>query len=143
MQLVDANVLLYAVDPDLPHHDTARGWLDDALAGVEPVGFAWTVLLAFLRLATHPNVFPHPLAVDEATGVTELWLSQPPAVVVEPTGRHLGLLRGLLSTSGGAANLVNDAHLAALALEHGAEIVSFDRDFARFEGVRWRLPGSD
>lgn len=142
VQLVDANVLLYAVDPDLPQHETARDWLDGALSGVEPVGFAWTVLLAFLRLATHPGVFPQPLDVDEAAGVTELWLSQPPAVVVHPTGRHLGLLRGLLAGSGTAANLVNDAHLATLALEHGAEIVSFDRDFARFEGVRWRLPSA-
>ena len=140
MQLVDANVLLYAVDPDLPQHAPARGWLDGALAGAEPVGFAWIVLLAFLRLATHPGVFPRPLTVDEAAGVVELWLSQPPSVVVEPTGRHLALLRGLLAGTGSAANLVNDAHLAALALEHGAAIVSFDRDFARFEGVRWRLP---
>ena len=95
MQLVDANVLLYAVDPDLPQHAPARGWLDGALAGAEPVGFAWIVLLAFLRLATHPGVFPRPLTVDEAAGVVELWLSQPPSVVVEPTGRHLALLRGL------------------------------------------------
>lgn len=142
MQLVDANVLLYAVDRDVPHHDTARGWLDHALAGVEPVGFAWVVLLAFLRLATHPNVFPEPLSVEEATGVVERWLSQPPAVVVQPTGRHLPLLRGLLNDSGAAANLVNDAHLAALALEYGAEIVSFDRDVARFAGVRSRLPAA-
>ncbi|MGH3048597.1 MAG: type II toxin-antitoxin system VapC family toxin [Gaiellaceae bacterium] len=142
MQLVDANVLLYAVDPDLPQHEAARGWLGEALAALEPVGFAWVVLLAFLRLSTHAGVFPRPLQVDEATGVVERWLSQPPALVVQPTGRHLALLRGLLAGSGSAANLVNDAHLAALALEHDAEIVSFDRDFARFEGVRWRSPAA-
>lgn len=140
MQLVDANVLLYAVNPDAPRHAPAHRWLDGALGGAEPVGFAWVVLLAFLRLATHAAVFPRPLSVEEAAGVVELWLAQPPAVVVQPTGRHLALLRGLLADTGSAANLVNDAHLATLALEHGAEIVSFDRDFGRFTGVRWRLP---
>ncbi len=140
MQLVDANVLLYAVNEDAPHHAAAHSWLDDALGSREAVGFAWVVLLAFLRLSTRPGLFARPLTLDEAAGVVELWLSQPAAVVVHPTGRHLSLLRGLLGTTGTAANLVNDAHLAALALEHGAEIVSFDRDFQRFPGVRQRSP---
>lgn len=140
MQLVDANVLLYAVNEDAPHHAAAHSWLDDALAGSEAVGFSWVVLLAFLRLSTRPGLFPRPLTLDEAAGVAELWLGQPAAVVVHPTGRHLSLLRGLLGTVGTAANLVNDAHLAALALEHGAELISFDRDFQRFEGVRQRSP---
>ncbi|HET7571969.1 MAG TPA: type II toxin-antitoxin system VapC family toxin [Gaiellaceae bacterium] len=142
MKLVDANVLVYAVDADAANHCTARDWLDAALGGLEPVGFAWIVLLAFLRLTTSAAIFPRPLDVDEATGVVERWLSQPPAVVVSPTPRHLPLLHGLLASTGAAVNLVNDAHLAALALEYGAEIVSFDRDFGRFEGMRWRQPGS-
>jgi toxin-antitoxin system PIN domain toxin len=142
VQLVDANVLLYAVDADAPQHQPARAWLDVALGGTEAVGFSWVVLLAFLRLSTHPTVFPRPLKLAEAAGVLELWLGQPPAVVVHPSGRHLSLLRGLLAQTGVAANLVNDAHLAALALEHDAEIVSFDRDFGRFEGLRSRLPTS-
>ena len=140
MRLVDANVLVYAVDSDVPEHATARRWLDSALGGGEPVGFAWVVLLAFLRVATHGAVFPRPLSLSEAAGVVELWLAQPPAVVVHPTGRHLSLLRGLLADTGTAANLVNDAHLAALAVEHGAELVSFDRDFQRFPGLKWSLP---
>ena len=140
MKLVDANVLLYAVNEDAPNHAAARGWLDGALRGREPVGFAWGVVLAFLRLSTRPALFPRPLGIAQAAGTVELWLQRPPALVVHPTGRHLGLLRGLLEPVGTAANLVNDAHLAALALEHGAEIVSFDRDFQRFEGVRWRQP---
>lgn len=143
MKLVDANVLLYAVDTDAPHHAQARGWLDGALRRAETVGFAWVVLLAFLRLSTHPALFPRPLTIDEAAEVVELWLDQPAALVVHPTGRHAALLRGLLTHTGSAANLVNDAHLAALALEHGAEIVSFDRDFGRFHGVRWRLPSEE
>ncbi|MGZ4389958.1 MAG: TA system VapC family ribonuclease toxin [Gaiellaceae bacterium] len=140
MKLVDANVLLYAVNPAAEQHPRARQWLQTALNGDERVGLAWTVLLAFLRLATHTGVFPRPLALDEAVAVVELWLEQPPAVVVEPAARHLSLLHGLLEVSGVAGNLVNDAHLAALAVEHGAAIVSFDRDFGRFEGVRLVIP---
>jgi toxin-antitoxin system PIN domain toxin len=140
MQLVDANVLLYAVNEDAPNHAVARSWLDDALAGHETVAFAWIVLLAFLRLSTRPGLFPQPLALGQAADVVELWLGRPAAIVAHPTERHLSLIRGLLTSVGTAANLVTDAHLAALALEHGAEIVSFDRDYQRFEGVRWRTP---
>ena len=141
MRIVDANVLLYAVNVDAPLHTPAREWMDDALGGLEPVGFTWIVLLAFLRLSTRSGLSPRPLDVETAAGVVETWLSAAPAVVVHPTPRHLGVLHGLLATLGTAGNLVNDAHLAALALEHGAEVVSFDRDFSRFSGVRWRSPG--
>jgi uncharacterized protein len=136
VKLVDANVLLYAVNENAEQHRAARSWLDLALTGREPVGFAWLVLLAFLRLATRPGLFARPLTLDEAARVVELWLERRAAVVVHPTQRHLSLLSGLLASVGTAANLVNDAHLAALAIEHGAEIVSFDRDFERFGGIR-------
>jgi len=139
--LVDANVLLHAVNTGAREHEAARRWLLDALRRNEAVAFAWAVLLAFLRLSTHPAVFPRPLTVEQAAGVLELWLASPPAVIVEPTRRHLPLLRGLLARSGTAGNLVGDAHLAALALEYGATIVSFNRDFTRFGGVAWQLPG--
>ncbi len=142
MRIVDANVLLYAVNEASPHHSRARSWLDGALGGREPVGFAWTVLLAFVRLATHPAVFARPLTPAEATGVVRAWLAQPPAVVVEPTPRHADLLAGLLEETGTAANLVNDAHLAALALEHDAVLVSFDAGFGRFTGLRREVPGA-
>ncbi|MDQ3664327.1 MAG: PIN domain-containing protein [Actinomycetota bacterium] len=142
MLLVDANVLLHAVNESSRDHAAARNWLRDALQGGEAVAFAWTVVLAFLRLSTHRAVFDHPLRVDEAGDLVERWLSAPPAVSIEPTGRHLPLLRGLLGHAGTAGNLVGDAHLAALALEHGATVVSFDRDFARFHGVRLRRPDS-
>jgi uncharacterized protein len=140
VNLVDANVLLYAVDEDAPLHSSAISWLDPALAGREAVGFAWIVLLAFVRLSTHPAIFPNPLATDQAFDVVESWLAQPASIVLDPTVRHLSVLRGLLTQLGTAANLVSDAHLAALAVEHGAEIVSFDADFGRFPGVRWRRP---
>jgi uncharacterized protein len=95
-----------------------------------------------LRLSTRPGLFTRPLSPEEGVRVMELWLAQPPAMTVQPTERHLPLLNGLLRDVGTAANLVNDAHLAALALEHGAAVVSFDSDFARFEGVRWERPRS-
>jgi uncharacterized protein len=141
VQLVDANVLLYAINRDSAHHTTARPWLDEALSKRQTVGFSWNVLLAFLRISTRPGIFPTPLHPTSAIEVIERWLASSSAVVLQPGERHLSLLAGLLAQFGAAGNLVNDAHLAALALEHGAEIVSFDHDFARFEGVRWRLPG--
>jgi uncharacterized protein len=138
--VVDANVLLYAVDRASAHHEPARSWLDTALGGAEAVGLSWVALLAFIRIATSAVVFPTPLTADEATGQVESWLGAPAAVVLQSTPRHASLLRGLLRDTGTAGNLTTDAHLAALALEHGADIVSYDRDFGRFAGVRHRLP---
>jgi uncharacterized protein len=142
MVIVDANVLLYAVDSASAHHERARSWLDESLAGAEAVGLAWAALLAFIRIGTNPSILPSPMTPGEATGQVERWLAAPAAVVAQPTARHAALLRGLLEATGTAGNLTTDAHLAALAVEHGAGIVSFDRDFARFPGVRHRLPGS-
>lgn len=141
MVIVDANVLLYAVDLASGHHERSRSWLDKSLAGTEAVGFAWIALLAFIRIGTNLSIFPNPMSADEATGQVEAWLEAPAAVVVHPTPRHASLLRGLLRDVGTAGNLTSDAHLAALALEHGADIVSYDRDFGRYPGVKHRLPG--
>jgi toxin-antitoxin system PIN domain toxin len=139
--VVDANVLLYAVDSTSAHHDVSISWLDAALTGTEAVGLAWVALLAFVRLATSAVVFSTPLSTHDAVGQVEIWLAAPSAVVAQPTPRHAALLRGLLHDTGTAGNLTTDAHLAALALEHGADVVSFDRDFARFPGIKHRLPG--
>lgn len=141
MLLVDANVLLYAVNAQAREHDRANKWLNEALSAPESVGLSWVVLLAFIRIATMPAVFPSPLDPEQAGELVESWVSAPSATVVEPTARHLPLLRGLLAEAGTAGNLVSDAHLAALALEHDATVASFDRDFGRFSGVRSLVPG--
>jgi toxin-antitoxin system PIN domain toxin len=140
VRIVDANVLLYAVNRDAPLHRRARRWLDRALGGPEAVGLPWLSLLAFVRLSTRADLFPRPLPPERAFAVVEAWLQAPAAVVVHPTPRHLSVLGGLLRPFGTAANLVNDAHLAALAVEHDATLVSFDRDFGRFPGLRWEEP---
>lgn len=142
MNLVDANVLLYAVNEADPKHEASRTWLDAALSAQEPVGFAWTVLLAFARLSTKVGLFPRPLSVTGAMAVVRAWIDQPPSVIVEPTARHLDLIAGLLGDVGTGANLVSDAHLAALSLEHNGRVISYDSDFGRFRGVRWQRPSS-
>ena len=140
MKIPDLNVLLYAVDESAPRHAPARIWLERQLSGSETFAFAWIVLLAFVRLVTNPRVFGAPLDVEEALDLVDSWLEQPNAVVLHPTDRHGALLRELLAPLGAAGNLTTDAHLAALAVEHGAELCSADRDFARFPGLRWRDP---
>ena len=141
MVVVDVNVLIYAVDEDSPLHEPAHSWIDEAMSGREPVGFAWSVLLAFIRLTTSPAIFPHPLTPGQAVDVVRGFIGRSTSVLLEPGIRHLDLIHGLLTETGPAGNLVNDAHLAALALAHGARVVTFDNDFERF-GVPWERPGA-
>jgi toxin-antitoxin system PIN domain toxin len=140
VKLVDANVLIYAVNESEPRHDRSRTWLDEALVGTETIGFTWVVLLAFLRLTTRVGLFPQPLTVDEAIERVKAWLAQPAAMLVDPGARHVDALGGLLAAAGSGGNLVSDAHLAAIAIEQRAEIVTFDADFARFAEVRCGPP---
>jgi len=140
MKLIDASLLLYAVNEDAPSHARAQAWLEEVLAGTETVGFAWIVLLAFLRLSTRAAVFPRPLAPQESLDLLESWLERPCATVVQAGERHLRILRELIAPLGTAGNITSDAHLAALAIEHGAEVCSADSDFSRFPGLRWRNP---
>lgn len=140
MKLVDANLLLYAMDASSPRHDAARRWLEAMLSGAETFAFTWDVLLAFVRIGTRPAVFERPLDADEALDVVDGWLAQPCATIVHPTDRHAAVLRELLRPVGTGGNLTTDAHLAALAVEHGAELCSCDADFSRFAGLRWRDP---
>lgn len=140
MKLLDLNLLLYAVDEASPHHDVARPWVEATLSGPETVALAWSVLLGFVRLSTRATVFEEPLEADEALDLVAGWLAQPPTTVIHPTDRHAEVLRSLLTPLGTAGNLTTDAHLAALSIEHGAELCSADVDFTRFPGVRWTDP---
>jgi len=140
MKLLDVNLLLYAVNEDAPLHRRARTWLEETLSGTETVGLTWIVLLAFLRLSTRAAVFPKPLRAEDAFARIDSWLDQPCVVVLHPTVGHARVLRDLLLPLGTAGNLTSDAHLAAIAIEHGAELCSCDNDFARFPGLRWVNP---
>jgi len=133
--LVDANLLIYAVDADSAHHARARRWLEKALSGDEWVGLPWIAALAFLRVTTHASVMRKPLCADQAIGYVDGWLRQPFVKAVGPGEQHWTVLRSLLQASGAAGNLTSDAHLAALAIEHGCSIASADNDFRRFAGV--------
>ena len=138
--LVDANILLFAVNESAPEHSLAAAWLEDALNGNRRVGLPWESLTAFVRLVTNPRVVSRPLAPVDAWAFVEDWLAAPAAWVPVPTERHAGVLGDLVRRHRPVAKLVPDAHLAALAIEHGVEIISADTDFARFTEARWRDP---
>ena len=140
MILVDVNILIYAVNSDSPLHQRAKGWLESTLSGSDTVGLSWAVLLAFLRVTTRSGIFERPLSVDTAFDIVAAWLSQPSVVTIDPVAQHLRVVRDLLLPLGTGGNLTSDAHLAALAIAHGAELCSSDNDFARFPRLRWRNP---
>ena len=140
--IVDANVLLYAVDDQSHFHTAARTWLDDAMNSVERVGLPWVSLMAFQRIITHPRVTANPLTPADAWSYITDWLDADQAWVPTPSSRHRDILGRLLTDGDLRGNLVTDAHLAALAIEHGATLVSYDGDFARFPGLTWESPAT-
>ena len=140
MILVDANILLYAEDALQSRHQQARAWWDGQLSGIGVVCLCWTVLSAFIRIGTNPRVFEHPLSLEQALARVQSWLDQPCTRVVRPTERHWTVFKQVLTDGQAVANLVTDAHLAALAIEHGCELASTDSDFARFPKLKWRNP---
>lgn len=135
MKLLDANVLIYAHHTGLPQHERAKGWLEDMLRGEETVTIAWLTALAFLRISTNPRTFPRPYSTDEAVSILDGLLHRSNVRILEPDERHWTILRPLLIEAQARADLVMDAHLAALAIEHGATLCTSDRDFARFPGL--------
>lgn len=140
MSLVDANLLLYARDSASTQHERARSWLEGRLDGSIRIGLPWQSLVAFMRIATHPRVYKHPLSPAEASEQVREWLRAPASWTPCPTDRHQSVLGDLIERHELRGNLISDAHLAALAIEHGLELCSADTDFARFEGVRWINP---
>lgn len=140
MKLPDVNLLLYTADETSPHNAQARSWLEQTLSGTEEVGFAWLALIGFIRISTNPAAFGNALSPAKAFEFVNSWLGQPIAAMVHPTHQHAATLQRLLEPLGTGGNLTSDAHLAALAIEHGAELCSHDADFSRFEGLRWTDP---
>lgn len=138
--LLDANLLLYAVDADCPEHDVVSQWLEEQLSGPVRVGLPWQSIGAFVRIATHARVYERPLAPSEAWGYVEEWLAAPHVWIPAAGAATAVVLGQLLAAPGIGGNLVPDAQLAALAIEHGVAVASADADFARFPGCRWVNP---
>ena len=140
MILVDANLLLYAEDSLGSRHTEARTWWDEQLSGSSPVCLCWTVIAAFIRIGTNTRVFKQPLSLAEAINRVQSWMDQPCTRLIYPTQNHWEVFREMLTQGQASGNLVTDAHLAALAVEHGCELCSTDTDFSRFPKLKWRNP---
>lgn len=143
MLLADANAFIYAHRPESPRHDEHRAWLEDALQAHEPFGVSELALSAFVRIVTHHRIYREPTPTETALAFCSAVLDSPSAVRVRPGARHWSIFEDLCRGSAARGNLVPDAYLAALAIEHGATWVSTDRGFARFPGLRWRTPLGD
>ena len=140
MIIIDANLLVYAHVVSFPQHSAARTWLDERINGTAPVGLPWPSLLGFVRLVSNPRIFERPSSVTGAWRQVESWLTTASVWVPLPTERHREVLAPLMKSAEGRANLVPDAHMAALAIEHGLVLCSTDGDFARFDGLEWHNP---
>jgi toxin-antitoxin system PIN domain toxin len=140
MILPDVNLLVHAYNTQSPSHSKARTWWEDLMNGSRPVGLPWVVALGFIRITTHRQILGNPLPVPLACEAVRSWLARPYVGLVHPGERHAAILFGFLEALGAAGNLTTDAHLAALAIEHQAELHSTDADFTRFRGLRWVNP---
>lgn len=140
MMLPDVNLLVYAVDATSPFHAPARRWWDGTLSSTFSVGLCWPSMLGFVRLTTSRRMFESPLGIGDALDRVQSWLEQPNVMLLAPTERHWPILSGLLRSSAAGSNLTTDAHIAAYAIEHAGTVYTNDRDFGRFEGLRWRNP---
>ena len=140
MILVDVNLLVYAHVAGMSQHAAARSWLDERLSGRARVGLPWPSLLAFIRLVSNPRLFPQPESVADAWHQVEQWLGTAPVWIPLPTERHTEIIAQIFRETKGGTKMVSDAHLVALAIEHGLTLCSTDSDFARFPGLRWENP---
>jgi hypothetical protein len=140
MIAIDANLLLYASDTSAAHHQASRRWLENTLSSEESIGIAWAVVLAFLRVGTNPRIRRNAFSLQEAVDIVAGWLERPNVTLLNPGERHWEILRAMMSKGQARGPLITDAHLAALAIEHGAALASTDRDFARFPGLNFFNP---
>jgi len=138
--LLDANLLIYAYDSVAPEHARARAWLERTLSSSEAVGLSWNTILAFLRIVTSRRYESDPMSTNEAAEVVTGWVHLPNVVLVSPAEQHWRVLSDLLAKSRARGALIMDAHLAALAIEHGATLCTNDRDFLRFPGLKVEFP---
>ena len=140
MIVPDINLLVYAYDRESPSHAKASRWWDDLLYGNETVGMPWAVTAGFIRIITNPRILASPLPPLEAVEHVEDWLSRPHIMPIDPGPAHLRYFRQNIEAAGVGGDTVPDAHLAAMAMEHNAELHTYDRGFARFTGLKWRNP---
>jgi len=140
VKLADSNVLIYAVHEEAKHHGAALAWLDGTLSAGEALIMPWLSLVSFMRVSTHPDIYPRPLPIEDALENVDAWLGVPSVITGDPDRHHSRRMGELLSYSGIGGHLVNDAHLAALALQYGATVITYDHDFAVFPSVRWERP---
>jgi len=138
--LVDANLLLYAEDSLSEHHETARNWWDTQLSGSEAVALCWPVVTAFIRIGTNARLHKRPLTLKEAIERVQSWIDQPCVRIIQASEQHWELFQKMLRVGNATANMVSDARLAALAVEHNCMLHSTDTDFARFRGLKWKNP---
>lgn len=140
MIVPDINLLVYAHNDGAPRHSDAKAWWENLLNGTVPVGLPWITISGFIRLTTHPRVLAAPMEVGQSIAFVRDWLAQPPVRILQPGLRFERIFLGYLIELGTAGNLTTDAQLAALAVEHQAELQSNDSDFTRFPGLRWSNP---
>lgn len=140
MILVDANLLIYAANLDAVEHERSRQWLDQQLSGPTRVGLPWPSLLAFMRISSNPAILRHPLTPADAWRQVRTWLESDVAWIPVPGDRHADILERVLEAPLTTSRLIADAHLAALAVEHGLTLCSADGDFAKFSGLKWLNP---
>ena len=136
MILTDANLLLYAYNSEATEHENSRHWLEGQLSAPDLFCFSWQTITAFLRISTNPRAFAHPFTIAEAVKIVTEWMERPQSVMLKPGERHWSIFSELLVTGQATGPLVMDAHLAALAIEHGARLATTDRDFSRFPGLQ-------
>lgn len=140
MIVPDVNILIHAYNSQSPQHKAAREWWEETLTLPRPVGLSWSVILGFIRIATHRKILDNPMRPADAIRRVRSWLSVPLVQIITPGERHAETLFSLMEHLGTAGNLTTDAHLAALTIEYQAELASTDTDFARFPGLRWFNP---
>ena len=140
MIVPDVNLLVYAYNEDAPLHEQARDWWEELANGTERIGFPWMVAAGFVRIVTQHRTAIRPVSPERAVDLIAEWLSLPQVAPLNPGSQHLSIFRQLVVAAGVGGNLVTDAHIAALAIEHQAEVHSNDSDFARFPGLRWLNP---